>query len=124
MGAGEPMPPEPEPEPGAVELDQPPPGVHADSHAIERKVRDRMRQLDRGEDEYVRTLDEIVREGGVMAAPFTQAAHVAARIAEATARGVTSPEELARVRLDAIDFWQSRLNATFSGQPSGGQASN
>ena len=58
-----------------------------------------------------------------MTAPMTQATFVANAVAAATARGVTDAEELRRVRTDAADFWQSRLN-TYSGVPSGGPAAN
>jgi hypothetical protein len=53
---------------------------------------------------------------------MTQAAYVANIVTAAQARGVSDPEALRRLRSDAIDFWQSRLNASYSGEPSGSSA--
>lgn len=58
-----------------------------------------------------------------MSGVVSQATYVANAVAAAAARGVTDAEELRRVRTDAADFWQSRLN-TYSGVPSGGTAAN
>jgi hypothetical protein len=67
---GQELPPEPTSEPsqviGADHVSGPDtvsPGVHPGSHLLEQRVRTRMRELDRGEDEYIKTLDEIMAEG-------------------------------------------------------------
>jgi hypothetical protein len=54
-----------------------------------------------------------------MAAPMTQATYVNAAVSAATTRGITDADELRRIRLDAADFWQTRLNQSYSGAPSG-----
>jgi len=59
-----------------------------------------------------------------MTAPMSQATYVANVIAIATARGITDADHLARLRVEAMDFWNSRLNASYSGEPSGSVSSN
>jgi len=66
-GRGEPMPPAPESAPPDT-----PRGVDPGSHELDRRVRDRMRKLDRNpESDYIRTLDEIRRAEGVQHGPLT-----------------------------------------------------
>jgi len=59
-----------------------------------------------------------------MTAPMTQATFVANAVTAATARGISDADHLNRIRAEAIDFWNSRLNASYSGEPSGSVASN
>jgi hypothetical protein len=59
-----------------------------------------------------------------MTAPMTQATYVTNVVNAATARGVTDVEHLERIRVEAVDFWQSRLNQSYSGEPSGSTAPN
>jgi hypothetical protein len=54
----------------------------------------------------------------------TEASYVAAVVAVASSRGVTDPERLARIRLEARDVWESSLNQSYSGAPRGSSASN
>lgn len=56
--AGEPLPTPPAANPGT------PAGVHPGSHLLDQRVRERMRELDRPESEYAKTLAEIMAEGG------------------------------------------------------------
>lgn len=55
---------------------------------------------------------------------MSQATFVASAVTAATARGVTDVEALRRIRIDAIDFWQSSLNESYSGEPRGSSAAN
>lgn len=76
-----------------------------------------------------------------MTAPMTQATYVNGQGSQYYARLYTSasqvvvaggtnpvttadPEKLRRVLTDAVDFWSSNLNASFSGEPRGSDASN
>jgi len=59
-----------------------------------------------------------------MTAPMTQATYVANVIALATARGISDADHLNRIRAEAMDFWNSRLNASYSGEPSGSVSSS
>ena len=53
-------------------------------------------------------------------------ANASAWVAGGGSNPVTTPdaEKLRRVFTDAIDFWSSNLNASFSGEPRGSDASN
>ncbi len=55
-----PAPPKREPEPTPAPSERMPPGVHPGSHQLDQRVRERMRQLHRGESDYVRTLEEVI----------------------------------------------------------------
>jgi len=55
---------------------------------------------------------------------MTQSTFVANAVTAAQARGVTDAEALRRIRTDAIDFWQSNLNESYSGEPRGSSAPN
>jgi hypothetical protein len=59
-----------------------------------------------------------------MASPVTLATAISTAVSSAQARGITDAEHLSRIRAETIDFWQSRLNATYSGEPSGSLATN
>ncbi len=59
-----------------------------------------------------------------MTAAFSQAAYVATIVAGAMARGISDPTELSRIEADARVFWSDRLNASYSGQPSGSSQPN
>lgn len=59
-----------------------------------------------------------------MAAPMTLSAFVSNAVTTAIARGITDSEQLARLRTDAVDHWQSDLNESYSGAPRGSTAAN
>lgn len=59
-----------------------------------------------------------------MAASITLATFIATAVTNATARGITDPEHLSRIRTEAADHWASDLNSSYSGEPRGSSAAN